>query len=37
MVFVTGSVFSYIITVLMVSYQAFKAAGANPAVTLKYE
>ncbi len=37
MVFVTASVFSYIIAVLMVSYQAFKAAGANPAVTLKYE
>ncbi len=37
LVFVTASAFSYIIAVLMVSYQAFKAAGANPAVTLKYE
>ncbi len=37
LVFVTSSVFSYMIAVLMVSYQAFKAAGANPAVTLKYE
>jgi len=37
LVFVTASVFSYIIAVLMVSYQAFKAAGTNPSVTLKYE
>ncbi len=37
LVFVTASAFSYIIAVLMVSYQAFRAAGANPAVTLKYE
>lgn len=37
LVFVIASVLAYIIAVLTVSYQAFKAAGANPAVTLKYE
>ncbi len=37
LVFITASVFSYLIAVLMVGYQALKAAGANPAVTLKYE
>ena len=37
MVFVTASLLAYIIAVLTVSYQAFRAARANPAVTLKYE
>jgi putative ABC transport system permease protein len=37
LIFITASVISYLIAVLMVSYQALKAARANPAVTLKYE
>jgi putative ABC transport system permease protein len=37
LIFISASVISYLIAVLMVSYQALKAARANPAVTLKYE
>ena len=36
-VFITASVLSYLIAVLMVGYQALKAARTNPAATLKYE
>ncbi len=35
--FIAASLLSYIIAVLTVGYQALRASGANPAVTLKYE
>ncbi|MDX9846154.1 MAG: ABC transporter permease [Tenuifilaceae bacterium] len=36
-IFIGASILSYLIAVVTVGYQALKAAGTNPAITLKYE
>jgi putative ABC transport system permease protein len=36
-IFISASILTYIVAVITVSYQALKAAGTNPAITLKYE
>jgi putative ABC transport system permease protein len=36
-IFIAASILSYLVAVITVSYQAFKAAKTNPAITLKYE
>ncbi|HOP02835.1 MAG TPA: ABC transporter permease [Tenuifilaceae bacterium] len=36
-IFIAASLLAYLIAVLTVSYQAFKAARTNPSITLKYE
>jgi putative ABC transport system permease protein len=36
-IFVAASLLAYLVAVITVSYQAFKAARTNPSITLKYE